>query len=240
MTTTDGAARRFDAVLFDFSGTLCDDGAVLTPAGVRAQAAARGVELDEARAGRLIETLLATVDSPEGLAAREGCDRSARQHHAVWTRLMTSAADGFQPGVAPETLAESAYACLTDPGSWPAYPDTVEVLTGLHGAGLRLGVVSNIGWDVRPTFDRIGVGKLIGSYALSCEQGAVKPEPELFERACAELGVPPGRTLFVGDDPVKDGAAARLGMAVYLLPTPRRPDRPRGLRAVLALTAADR
>lgn len=34
-------SRRFDAVLFDFAGTLFDDGAVLMPTGVRAQTAQR-------------------------------------------------------------------------------------------------------------------------------------------------------------------------------------------------------
>jgi HAD superfamily hydrolase (TIGR01509 family) len=231
-------SRRFDAVLFDFSGTLFDDGAVLTPAGVRAQTAARGVELDTEHAARLINVLLATVDSPEGRAAREGCDRSAEQHRAVWLALMTSAATGFLPAVASEVLAESVYACLVDPRSWSPYPDTVEVLTRLHAEGLQLGVVSNIGWDIRLAFEKIRVAELVESFALSCECGSVKPEPALLQVACAELAVPPERVLFVGDDPIKDGAAARLGMPVYVLPGPRSPDRPRGLAAVLALATS--
>lgn len=231
-------SRRFDAVLFDFSGTLFDDGAVLTPAGVCARAAARGVELDTDRASRIITHLLAAVESPEGLAAREGCDRSVEQHGAVWTALMTSAAAGLLPGVAAEVLAESAYACLVDPESWSPYPDTLGVLAGLHAAGLRLGVVSNIGWDIRPAFDRLGVAELVGSFALSCERGAVKPEPLLFQYACRELGVDPERVLFVGDDPAKDGAASRLGMPVYVLPAQRSRDRPRGLSAVLTLATS--
>ncbi|GAB2914105.1 HAD family hydrolase [Streptomyces mayteni] len=222
----------FDAVLFDYSGTLFDDGSVLTPAGVCAQAARRGVALGVADAARVIAGVLAAVDSPAGLTAREGCDRSAARHRAVWTGLMADAAPG--------ALAEAVYACLADPGSWPAYPDAAGVLRGLAGAGLGVGVVSNIGWDVRPSFAALGVAELVGSFALSCERGAVKPEPELFLAACEELGVAPGRALFVGDDPVKDGAAARLGMPVYLLPAERRAGRPRGLGAVLALAGVVR
>jgi HAD superfamily hydrolase (TIGR01509 family) len=228
-------ARHVDAVLFDFSATLFDDAAVLTVAGVRAAAGVRGVTLDDEQAARLIEVSLATADSPDGRARREGCDRSVDRHRAVWTELLTTAATGFLSGQRPDTLADAVYSCLTDPLCWRPYPDAASVLTALHGAGVALGVVSNIGWDVRPAFTALGVADLIRSFVLSCEHGVVKPEPGLFEAACAELGVPVERVLFVGDDPVRDGAATAVGMPVYLLPRRRAADRPRGLANVLAL-----
>ncbi|WP_275560102.1 hypothetical protein [Streptomyces sp. 5-6(2022)] len=43
--------------------------------------------------------------------------------------------------------------------------------------------------------------------------------------------------LFVGDDPVKDGAAARAGLPVYLLPSERDVRVSRGLTAILRLMA---
>ncbi|MCP3803630.1 HAD family hydrolase [Allokutzneria sp. A3M-2-11 16] len=230
-------SRRFDAVLFDFSGTLFDDGNVLTPCGLQLQAAERGVLLGFDEAATLIHRTRQRVDGPRGLAEREGCDRSAERHRAVWTRMMTESADGFRADADPEVLGESLYACLADPGSWPAYPDTASVLKTLHAEGLKLGVVSNIGWDIRPTFDELGVTDLIDSFVLSCEHDSVKPEPDLFRIACAELGVEESRALFVGDDPVKDGAAARVGLAVYVLPSTRHRDQPRGLEAVLSLAA---
>jgi FMN phosphatase YigB (HAD superfamily) len=228
--------RHVDAVLFDFSATLFDDAAVLTPTAVRAAAAARDVPLDDAQAARLIEVSLATADSPAGLARRDGCDRSSALHRAVWTELLTTAATGFLPGARPEVLADAVYACLTDPLCWQPYPDTAPVLTALHRAGVPVGVVSNIGWDIRPAFAALGVAGMVGGFTLSCEHGMVKPEPGLFEAACGKLGVPVDRVLFVGDDPVRDGAATVVGMPVYLLPRHRAVDRPRGLTSVLALT----
>ena len=227
--------RHVDVVLFDFAGTLFDDAAVLTVGAVRDAAGARGVPLDDGQAARLIELSLATADSPAGRTRRDGCDRSASRHRAVWTELLTTAATGFLPDHPPEVLADAVYACLTDPLCWQPYPDTVLVLTALHGAGVAIGVVSNIGWDIRPAFAALGVDGLVRGFTLSCEHGMVKPEPGLFEAACAELEVPVERVLFVGDDPVRDGAATVVGMPVYLLPHHRAVDRPRGLAGVLAL-----
>ena len=228
-------AKHVDAILFDFAGTLFDDAAVLTVTGLRAAARVRGVALDHEQAARLIEVSLATVDSPEGRARRDGCDRSAARHRAVWTELLTAAATGFLPGQEPGTLADAVYACLSDPLCWRPYPDTAPVLTAAHRAGIPFGVVSNIGWDIRPAFAALGVADLVGGFTLSCEKGLVKPEPAMFEAACADLGVPAGRTLFVGDDPATDGGAAAVGLPVYLLPDHRVADEPRGLAAVLAI-----
>lgn len=227
--------RHVDVVLFDFSGTLFDDAAVLTADAVRDAAGARGVPLDHGQATRLIEVSLATADSPDGRTRREGCDRSVSRHRAVWTELLTAAATGFLPDQPPEVLADAVYACLSDPLCWQPYPDTVPVLTALHGAGVTIGVVSNIGWDIRPAFAALGVDGLVSRFTLSCEHGMVKPEPGLFETACAGLEVPVERILFVGDDPVRDGAATAVGMPVYLLPHHRAVDRPRGLAGVLTL-----
>ena len=70
---------------------------------------------------------------------------------------------------------------------------------------------------------------------LSCEEGLAKPDPALFTVACERLGTHPSRVLYVGDDPVKDGAAVRAGLPVYLLPSERDASVPRGLGAVLRL-----
>lgn len=217
-----------EAVLFDFSGTLFDDTGVLGPPALVAAASRHGVSLDEAAAGEVIRQALAHVDSPEGFAAREGCDLSQEAHRTIWTKLIA------ESGLGPE-LTEALYECLTDPGAWRPYPDTVPVLEELHGRNVPVGVLSNIGWDIRPAFGRVGALAALDAVVLSCEHGLAKPDPALFALACARLGTEPGRTLYVGDDPVKDGAAVRAGLPVYLLPTERDARTPRGLAAVLRL-----
>jgi HAD superfamily hydrolase (TIGR01509 family) len=223
------ADARVEAVLFDFSGTLFDDTGVLGPPALVAAAERHHVPLGEREAADVIRRTLRHVDSPDGIKAREGCDLSREAHRSVWTTLIAEAGP-FGP-----ELTEALYECLTDPDAWHPYPDTVPVLRTLRDKGVRLGVLSNIGWDIRPAFDRVGVLESLHSVVLSCEHGVAKPDPALFALACERLGTDPGRVLYVGDDPVKDGAAVRAGLPVYLLPSDRNVRTPRGLGAVLGL-----
>ena len=224
--------RTVDAVLFDFAGTLFDDTGVLAPAALAAKAGRRGVVLDEAAADAVIRRTLGYADAPERAAAKVGSDLSPAAHRDTWTRLIGEAGP-YEP-----ELLEALYECLVDNDAWLPYPDAVPVLEALGAAGVRVGVLSNIGWDIRPAFARVGALDALDAVVLSCEEGLAKPDPALFARGSERVGAPPARVLYVGDDPVKDGAAVRAGMPVYLLPTERDVGTPRGLSAVLGLVAA--
>ncbi|MGP3946717.1 MULTISPECIES: HAD family hydrolase [Streptomyces] len=225
--------RGVQAVLFDFAGTLFDDTGVFTASRLVAKAGNRGVRLDEQVAATLIRRTLAYVDAPERSAAKEGCDLSPDAHRRIWTGLIADAGP-FEP-----PLVEALYDCLTDNDAWLPYPDALPVLEALSAAGVPTGVLSNIGWDIRPVFERTGVLDQLDAVVLSCEVGLAKPDPAVFDVACERLGLPAGRVLFVGDDPVKDGAAARAGLPVYLLPSERDVRVPRGLTGVLRLAGVE-
>ncbi len=109
------------------------------------------------------------------------------------------------------------------------------MLDALRDGGVKVGILSNIGWDIRPAIARVTDPSALDALVLSCEVGFEKPDPAVFGVACDQLGVPASQVLYVGDDPVKDGAATRAGLSVYLLPTDRDGARPRGLGAVLRL-----
>ena len=206
----------FNGVLFDFSGTLFDDKSVLDPA-------------RDAVGDDTITRVLSVVDSPEGIAARRGCDVSRDLHRSVWTALISEA------GPYSKAVVGAIYRALTDPAAWKPYPDTTRVITALRSRGTKVGVVSNIGWDIRPALADAGVLDLLDTVVLSCEHGVEKPDPALFTLACDKLGLAPASVLFVGDDPLKDGAAVKVGMPVYLLPAERAVTRDRGLDVVLSL-----
>ncbi|MEH0468421.1 HAD-IA family hydrolase [Streptomyces sp. B21-097] len=225
------------SVLFDFSGTLFRIESaeswlrsVLGAAGV----AMPGPELaGKARALEAAGALpggAAPVRVPDELAERWRMrDASAELHRAAFTGLCR------QVPLPDPALHDALYDRHMTPAAWSPYPDALAVLSGLREHGLRVGVISNIGWDLRPVFREHGLDAYVDTYTLSYEHGVQKPDARLFTIACEELGADPRTTLMVGDDPSADGGAAALGCAVHFvehLPTAERPD---GLRPVLEL-----
>jgi putative hydrolase of the HAD superfamily len=121
---------------------------------------------------------------------------------------------------APEREAEkdALYACMTDTDAWRPYPDTLAVVRALAEGGVPVGVVSNIGWDIRPAFRRAGADSAIHSFVLSFEHGVAKPDPAVYRLGCAALTTPCERVLFVGDNTATTRAAVGAGLPAYLLP----------------------
>jgi HAD superfamily hydrolase (TIGR01509 family) len=220
----------FDAVLFDAGDTLvrlpAEPGALLLAA-----AEDLGVPVDPSAAEEVWRRVLAGAGTPEELA--KGRDLSPGRHRTVWTDLYArSGADDLAPG-----LSDALYAVTVDPASWEAFPDAVPTLRALRSRGVRVGVVSDTGFDLRPVFDRLQLSPWLDTVVLSCEHGACKPEPRVFRNVCAELGVEPAATLMVGDNPLTDGGAVAAGLAVLLLPAPTAAGA-RGLGHVLSLVGA--
>jgi FMN phosphatase YigB (HAD superfamily) len=217
----------FRAVLFDFDHTLFqfDD----SVAWLRFALERLGRPLDPDQMQALYERIEEARSWPEVMEAWQGCQRSTALHQAALDLWFRGA--GADPAV-----AQALYRRLTDPTAWTPYRDVVPTLTALHRSRVPIAIVSNIGWDIRPTFAYHGLDAMVGGFALSCEHDSEKPEQTLFLAACAQLGVDPADALMVGDDPVNDGAAVRSGLHVYLLP-----DQPlggtRGLAPVFDLVA---
>ena len=138
----------------------------------------------------------------------------------------------MSPGL-PIHQAEALYGLMIDPMNWTPYPDTAEVLAGLHRQGIKTAVVSNIAFDLRPAFEAIGAVDDVDEFVLSFEVGAVKPSAAIFQTALTRLGAAPEYTVMVGDSEEADGGAEALGCGFLLvdpLPTAQRPD---GLRSAL-------
>lgn len=216
--------RPVRAVLFDFSNTIFHT--VDTVTWLRGAARRTGTDLDARTAARLAGELTAAWALPEVVAAQPGRDLSPERHEAAtvaWARAV--------PELAP--MAEALSEELRAPRTWLPYDDTRPVIAALRRSGLPVGVVSNIGWDLRGYFPRHDV--TVDGFTLSCELGAEKPDRRLFDHACKQLGADPRDVLMVGDTPASDGAAALLGMRVHLLPSGGEMARHRGLDAVLRL-----
>ncbi|MFF4763087.1 HAD family hydrolase [Streptomyces sp. NPDC001292] len=217
------------AVLFDFSGTLfrvesCESWlrAVLDEAELTLE------ERELVRTARALEEAGALpggsppVRMPEEAARLwENRDHSVALHRATYTALSR------RVPLPDPALHDALYDRHMTPPAWAPYPDAAEVLRTLHERGVGVGVVSNIGWDLRPVFRAHGLDAYVDTYALSYEHGVQKPDPRLFALACAALGAEPTDVLMVGDSRHADGGAAALGCGVHfvdLLPVTRRPD----------------
>ncbi|MFR9673515.1 HAD family hydrolase [Streptomyces sp. TR02-1] len=211
------------AVLFDFSGTLLQMADY--PDRVRATL---GRAVDEREMDRILTGLEDALADPDVAAAQRGRDVSSRAHRRAFTRWYAAV-----PELAP--VAGALYDQLRSPAHWVPYEDASAALAALYGAGIGVGVVSDVGWDLRPTFAHHGLDGYVSAWVHSFEHGTEKPDPALFREACARLAVSPGEALMVGDVPAKDGGAAAVGIRSYVLPAGQVPGSVRGLDAVLRL-----
>ncbi|RIV41641.1 HAD family hydrolase [Micromonospora radicis] len=222
------------AVLLDFHGTLAQ---VEEPREwVLAAAASCGVELDRVRATALADRLLTAGRAGGPLPTRVPphlaelwADRDLYEH--AHRGAYTGLAETVETGIGG--LADALYERLLVPAGWVPYPDTAPTLTALRAAGVRVAVVSNIGFDIRPHFAAWGLADLVDAFVLSYEVGRCKPDPAIFWRACGMLGVDPEQALMVGDTAADAGAVA-AGCTALVLPT-ADPGRPNGLGSVLSL-----
>jgi FMN phosphatase YigB (HAD superfamily) len=215
-----------EAVLFDFGNTLFGH----SPLTETVAAAARrlAAPLTDADCVALAAEIDAAAMHPDERARGRDLDAAVwRDRWAVLYGLGDRHARGL--GAAVDAL-------MHDPAQWHPYAATRRVLRALRVAGVPVAVVSNTGWDVRAVFDFHGLGDQVDAFVLSCEVGAVKPDPTVFRLAAEALAVRQGAALMVGDDAIADGGAVTAGLRVLLLPQVS-PGADNGLDAVTALAS---
>ena len=225
------------SVLFDFSGTLFRIESVRD--WLRAVLDATGATVPEPDFARYAQALGAAGALPGGSSPQQlpppltelwaTRDESKERHRAAYTGLAR------QVELPDAGLYDALYERHMQPAAWQPYPDTEEVLRALRERDVAVGVVSNIGWDLRPVFRAHGLDAFVDAYVLSYEHGVQKPDARLFQAACASLGRDPGEVLMVGDCRQADGGAAGIGCAVHFVDHLPVDERPAGLRPVLEL-----
>ena len=89
---------------------------------------------------------------------------------------------------------------------------TERLVGDLKAAGYRLYVLSNMSREFIDFLRRFPVYGLFDGEVVSCEEGVVKPEPEIYRRLLGRYGLDPAQTLFIDDRPANIAAAAALGI----------------------------
>ena len=95
-------------------------------------------------------------------------------------------------------------------------PGVRTVLEDLRSAGVPVAMVTSSPPEwYGIVLERFGLGDLFDAVVSASDlDGPGKPEPAIYERAAAELGVDPGETLTVEDSQHGTAAARRAGMTV--------------------------
>lgn len=196
------------AVIFDWRGTLV---ATLTVEQWVATALRRLGRPDDAATVAETWARIATAAGDPTRLDAPGIDCDAARHRAVFHQVFADA--GLDP-----PLADALYAVEADVTNNHFAADAAPTLRALAAHGVRIAVLSDIHFDIRPAFTTAGLADLIDVFTLSFEHGVQKPDPAVFELTLRALGTPPAHTLMVGDRHRPDGAAVELGMPTLLLP----------------------
>ena len=183
-----GLLAALDALTLDAMGTLVRLDApvarLAAEAAVPEAAAARGFEAEVAY---YVPRSLEGRD-PESLA-----------------RLRSACAAVFNEGAGAELTAERFMAAIV----FEPVPGAFAAVRRLEARGLALAVVSNWDCGLADHLERLGLRLPV---VTSAEVGSAKPDPAIFRRALALLGVEPGRALHVGDSPEDELGARAAGM----------------------------
>ena len=106
--------------------------------------------------------------------------------------------------------------------------DLFPTLERLRADGLRLGIVTNGQVPIQEhTIAGLGLTHAFDAILISDAEGIRKPDPEIFRRALARLGVAAAEAAYVGDNPEADIAGARsAGMrTIWVVNTYYQPPR---------------
>ncbi|GIG39313.1 HAD family hydrolase [Cellulomonas phragmiteti] len=83
----------------------------------------------------------------------------------------------------------------------------------------RVAVLTNATTRLHADLALLGLDSEVDAVFSSAELGVAKPDPEVFRRTCASLGVAPAGCAFVDDSPENVHAAVALGMSGHLYRT---------------------
>ncbi|SEN92490.1 HAD family hydrolase [Actinacidiphila rubida] len=207
----------FKAVLFDWVGTLIvpkwgpAEGRPRGASWIERSMRQLGRDASELQVRRISLALSTASERPDVQQGWFRADASPESHRQGYNRWVNAA------GI-DSALAQEMYAALSDPTDARFAVDAEPTLRTLKAAGLKLAVVSDIHFDLRPGFVKNGLGGYIDHFVLSFEHGICKPDPAMFRLALDALGVQSCEALMVGDRSGYDGAAVEAGVATLLVP----------------------
>jgi HAD superfamily hydrolase (TIGR01549 family) len=187
-------------------------------------------EQHQRRARQQIAHLAGTRESPETFCAR--LDSRYKEYRLwafenlleapeteLWTRWMLP--DYPAERIAPHAL-ELTFQYRQSMGRRVLVPDAREVIVELSRRGYCLGIISNVitSREIPDWLDADHLTPYFKSVVLSSVFGRRKPDPAIYLEAARLAEVDPGRSVYVGDNPIRDVEGthqAGFGMVVLIL-----------------------
>lgn len=101
------------------------------------------------------------------------------------------------------------------------FPDVIPMLQTLRDKGIKMGIITNAFQPMTLRDNELKTFGLLEFFPKcrisAADVGYLKPHPAIFEAALERLGTQPGRTIYIGDNPVADIAGAQsAGMKAVL------------------------
>jgi putative hydrolase of the HAD superfamily len=194
---------RYDAVLFDFFGTLTH----AVSRGPHHAHLARWLGCDPRLFMAVLDRTFVERAAGEYGSASESVRRVAEAVGVQPTRAQLAA-------VIPARIAAvRADTRLRD--------EAVPVLETVRARGLGTALVSDCGHELPEYLPELPIAPLLDACVYSVEVGACKPDPRMYLTACRRLDVAPERCLYVGDGGSQELTGARaVGMTAVQLTAP--------------------
>jgi HAD superfamily hydrolase (TIGR01662 family) len=148
--------------------------------------------------------------------------RATRVEYLAEQRVRETLAELGHPHLDGHLLAQGVKAFFRhEEARWTAFPDAVPTLEALHGAGYRVGLISNASDDglIQRLVRNLGFEPYLNPALNSAGVGIRKPDPRIFQLVLEEWGLEPVEVAMVGDTLTADILGAQLS----------------GMRSVLAL-----
>ena len=101
----------------------------------------------------------------------------------------------------------------------------VDILKSLRGLGYKIGLITNCSTEVPHLWKKTEFVNLFDTAIFSASVGLKKPDAQIYNLACKQLGVKPNDCLFLGDgDGNELEGASKLGMDAVMIRDPSEMD----------------